>query len=137
MGSGRILAIDYGTKNVGLACCDELRTIVEPLPSMRMVSRDDLVSRLRPMIKEREIGEIVIGIPFNMDGSPGATVPQVERLARTLHEEFRLPLRRVDERLSTVEAREMWEALSPGRRRRYRTIDSLSAALILERFLRE
>jgi putative Holliday junction resolvase len=137
VGDGRILAIDYGTKHIGLACSDELRLTVQPLPSLRLISRRDLVARLRPVIKDNDIRELVIGSPLNMDGSPGCLVPQVESLAGTLSREFGLPLQLVDERLSTIEAEELWRGLSTGRKRKYRTIDSLSAALILERYLKE
>jgi putative Holliday junction resolvase len=137
MRRGRILAIDYGTKNIGLACSDELGITVQPLPSLRFASRRDLVSRLRQTIREKEIREFVIGIPFNMNGSSGDSVRRVERFIEILQREFELPLRPVDERLSTLEAMEFWKEMSPRQQRKYRSVDSLSAALILERYLKE
>jgi putative Holliday junction resolvase len=80
---------------------------------------------------------LVIGIPLNMNGSSGESVRQVERIATLLQKELELPLKRVDERLSTIEAMDIWKEMSPKHRRKYRTIDSLSAALILERYMRE
>ncbi len=134
---GRLLSLDYGTRNIGVACCDDLGLTVRPLPSLRFLSRRDLVSRLRSTIRENEIRGLVIGIPYNMNGSTGDSVRQVERFAALLQEEFDLPLNRVDERLSTIEAGDIWREMSPRQKRRYRTIDSLSAALILERYLKE
>ncbi len=133
----RLLSLDYGKINIGLACCDDLGVTVRPLPSMRFLSRRDFVSRLRSMIQENDIHGLVLGIPLNMNGSAGESVRQAERFAALLQKEFDLPLKRVDERLSTVEAADLWREMSPRQKRRYRTIDSLSAALILERYLRE
>lgn len=137
MRRGHILAIDYGTKNIGLACSDELGMTVQPLPSVRFVSRRDLISRLRLTIQENRIQELVIGIPLNMNGSSGDSVRRVERFMEILQKEFKLPLGRVDERLSTLEAMDFWKEMNRRQQRKYRTIDSLSAALILERYLKE
>lgn len=137
MSRGRILSIDYGTKNVGLACSDELGITVRPLPSVRLISRRDLIRRLRLALEENEIRELVIGIPLNMNGSAGDSAEKVERFIKTLQKEFPMPLKRVDERLSTREALVLWKEMSSRQRRRYRTVDSLSAALILEWRLKE
>ena len=137
MARGRILAIDFGTKNVGLACCDELGIAVRPLASVRLISRRDLISRLRSTIQRNEIRELVVGMPLNMNGSSGNSVSMVERFVEVLRREFELPLKYIDERLSTLEAIDFWNNMSPRQQRRYRTVDSLAAALILERYLRE
>lgn len=137
MPRGRILSIDYGTKNIGLACSDELGMTVRPLASVRLVSRRDLVSRLRSTIQQNGIEELVIGIPLNMNGSSGDSARQVEQFVTVMQREFQLPVKRVDERLSTLEAMDIWKQLSPRQQRKYRTIDSFAAALILERYLEE
>lgn len=137
MDRGRILAIDFGTKNIGLACCDELGMTVRPLASVRPSSRRDLISRLRSTIRKNEIRELVVGMPLNMNGSSGNSVRMVERFVEVLRREFELPLKCVDERLSTLEAMDFWNDMSPRQQRKYRTVDSLAAALILERYLRE
>ena len=134
---GRILALDYGTKNVGLASSDELGITVRPLPSLPNVNRRDLMRRLKTAVRDNAIDSLVVGIPMNMDGSAGAAVQGVQRFIEALRREFGLPLWTVDERLSTVEALEIWRGMSTRRQRRYRTVDSLAAALILERLLRE
>jgi putative Holliday junction resolvase len=72
-----------------------------------------------------------------MDGSRGDAVIQMEGLMEKLKAKLDLPLHGVDERLSTVEAAEFWRDLSPRQRKKYRTVDSLAAALILERYLKE
>jgi putative Holliday junction resolvase len=133
---GRILALDYGTKNVGLACCDELGVTVRPLASIPNTGRRNLIARLRTVVEENSIQSLVVGIPRNMDGSSGEAVNRVERFMDALRLELELPLNGVDERLSTVEAREVWNEMRPRQQRKYRTVDSLAAVFILERFLR-
>jgi putative Holliday junction resolvase len=133
----KILALDYGTKNVGLACSDELAVTVRPLPSLPNQSRQRLLIRLRSAIQENAINELVVGIPWNLNGTPGEAVRQVEKFINDLRAELGLPVHSVDERLSTVEALETWNTMSARQQRRYRTVDSLAAAFILERFLEE
>jgi putative holliday junction resolvase len=135
--SGRILAIDYGKKNVGLAYCDELGLTVQPMPSLPNRGLKDLLANLRTTIRSMDIRELVLGIPFNMDGSRGDAVIQMEHLQETLKAKLGLPLHGVDERLSTVEAAEFWQAMSQKQQKRYRTVDSLAAAMILDRYLKE
>ena len=129
--------MDYGTKNVGLACCDDLGVTVRPLPSVPNRGRRDLVGRLRAAAVEHQAERILIGIPFNMDGSSGEAVRRVDRFKDMLRTELGLPLEGFDERLSTTEAMEMWREMNPRQQRRYRTVDSLAAALILKRYLEE
>ncbi len=137
MRSGRILALDFGTKNVGLASSDELGVTVRPLPSLPNLGRRDLLRRLKACVAELGIDALVVGIPLNMDGTPGMAVERVRRFAQMLRQELRLPLSEVDERLSTVEAQDIWRGMSTRQQKKYRTLDSLAAALILERYLRE
>jgi putative Holliday junction resolvase len=137
MERGRILALDYGAKNVGLACCDELGVTVRPLPSIPNHGRRDLVGRLRSAVREHNFARIVVGLPLNMDGSSGAAVGRVERFMEILRADLGLPLDGFDERLSTTEAADIWREMSPRQHQRYRTVDSLAAALILERYLEE
>jgi putative holliday junction resolvase len=133
---GKVLALDYGTKHVGLACCDELGVTVRPLASIPNTGRRNLIARLRTVIEENRIQSLVVGIPRNMDGSFGDSANRVERFVAALRRELGLPLSGVDERLSTVEAQEAWNEMRPRQQRKYRTVDSLAAAFILERFLR-
>jgi putative Holliday junction resolvase len=135
--SGRILAVDYGKKNIGLAYCDELGITIQPLPSRPNRGLRDLVVSLRATIQSMDIRELVLGLPLNMDGSRGDAFIQMEALMEKLKAKLGIPLHGVDERLSTVEAAEFWRDLSSRQQKKYRTVDSLAAALILERYLKE
>jgi putative Holliday junction resolvase len=129
--------MDYGSKNIGLACTDELGVTVRPLESIPNRSRRNLISRLKSAVEAHQIRRLVIGMPWNMDGTPGEATERIERLMDRLRAELDIPLNPVDERLSTIEAREIWGRMTARQKRRYRTVDSLAAALILERYLRE
>jgi putative holliday junction resolvase len=133
----RILAVDYGKKNIGLAYSDELGLTVQPLPSIPNFGLKDFLKKLRRTVMELSIQELVLGIPINMDGTRGEPASAMESLLNTLKTELSLPVAGVDERLSTVEAYEFWRNISPKNQKKYRTIDSLAAALILERYLGE
>ncbi len=137
MQSARILALDYGTRNVGLAASDDLGMIVRPLPSIPNKNRRDLVRRIRELVKNHQVASLVIGLPLNMDGTTGEAVDRIRRFARLLTHELAMPVQEVDERLSTVEAMELWKSMKARQQQKYRTVDSLAAALILERFLKE
>jgi putative holliday junction resolvase len=134
---GRILAVDYGKKNIGLAYCDELGLTVQPLPSIPNGGPKDFLKKLRTTIRMMDIQELVLGMPVNMDGSHGDAVLHMEQIMATLKAELKIPLSGVDERLSTVEAMEFWQSMNRKKQKRYRTLDSLAAALILERYLKE
>ena len=138
MGSGkRILAIDYGTKNIGLACSDELGMTVQPLPSIPNSGKRNLIPKLRTMIQAMGIQELVLGMPLNMDGTHGDAYIQMEQRMEALTNALKIRAHGMDERLSTVEALEIWAGIGPRRKKKYRTVDSLAAALILERYLKE
>ena len=134
---GRLLAVDYGEKNIGLAASDALRLTVQPLPSIPNPGRKVFIQQMQSMVHAMEIQEVILGIPLNMDGSSNDSVRRIKRLIRILKAALDLPLTGVDERLSTVEANDYWKQMNMRQKKKYRTIDSLAAALILERFLKE
>jgi len=122
---------------VGLALSDELGVTIRPLPSIPNHGRRALIDRLKDIVGEHSIERIVVGLPVNMDGTSGEAVPRAVSVMDDIRAHIDLPLAAVDERLTTVEALETWKSLSPRRRKRYRTVDSLAAALILRRYLDE
>jgi len=134
---GRLLAVDYGEKNIGLACCDALRLTVQPLPSIPNPGRKFFIRKIKSIVHEMEIQELILGMPLNMDGSRNDSVVKMEKLMKSMEAALEIPLKGVDERLSTVEAMDYWKQMNSRQQKKYRTIDSLAAALILERFLKE
>jgi putative holliday junction resolvase len=129
--------VDYGEKNIGLACSDELGITIRPLPSLPNLGRKDFLKRLKEIIHMMDIQQLVLGMPVNMDGTRGDSVIRMEKTLKAMKAALSLPLAGVDERLSTIEALAYWREMSPKQQKKYRTIDSLAAALILERYLKE
>jgi putative Holliday junction resolvase len=148
----RCLGIDYGTKRVGLAQGDEIG-VATPLPAL--VDADETVRwrKLGELIKQRRITDLVLGYPYNMDGSVGFKAKEVDAFAARLKAEYGLPVHLVDETLTsdaaessiakkdrrtilTSDAAE--SSIAKKDRRTIRaggTIDSRAACLILQDFL--
>jgi putative Holliday junction resolvase len=135
--AGRILAVDYGRRRVGIALCDEMGVAVRPIPALPNKGRRELVSQIRRLVEEHEVEGLVVGLPLNMDGTAGESANQAKGFMQTLRSQLNLPLTAVDERLTTVEAVGLWKEMSPRQQKKYRSVDSLAAALILQRFLEE
>ncbi len=133
----RLLALDYGTRRVGVALCDEMGVAVRPVPALVNKGSRDLVARIRRLVELHHIEGLVVGLPLNMDGTAGESATSARNFMRTLQTDLNLPLTAVDERLTTIEATEIWKTMSPRRQRKYGSADSLAAALILQRFLEE
>ena len=128
------LGIDYGTRRVGLAHGDEIG-VATPLPAL--IDADEPVrwQKLGVIIKERRITVLVLGYPYNMDGSVGFKAKEVDAFATRLKATFGLPVHLVDETLTSSEA----EASIPKKDRRgvrdSGLIDSRAACLILQDYL--
>jgi putative Holliday junction resolvase len=130
----RFLGIDYGTRRIGLAAGDELG-IATPLPAL---VEADLTARRRALasvIRQRRIGEIVLGYPLNMDGSAGFKAKEMEALAAELRVEFGLPVHLVDERLTSHLAEQGMNQKQLREIRAKGIIDSRAAAVILQDYL--
>ncbi len=132
---GRILGIDFGEKRLGLALSDETHTLASPLA---VYERKDLQSDLKflsDLVAQYHITEIVLGLPFNMDGSVGEKAQQVLEFKRLLEEHLKLPVATFDERLTTTEAERVLLQADLSRKKRKAKRDALAAILILQGYL--
>jgi putative Holliday junction resolvase len=130
----RCLGIDYGTKRVGLAHGDEVG-VATPLPAL--VDTDEAVRwrKLGEVIQQRRITDLVLGYPYNMDGSVGFKAKEVDGFAAKLKAAFGLPVHLVDETLTSAEAE---SSIAKKDRRGLRgsgLVDSRAACLILQDYL--
>jgi putative Holliday junction resolvase len=131
-----LLGIDYGTKRVGLAWADDLK-IALPIGAVAGAGQmDQCLQALDTAIESRAIDELVVGYPLQMDGSRGARAEEVDRFIARLEEQFSLPVHRVDERLTSLAAREAMggKAARKGADTSGR-VDATAASLILKDFL--
>ncbi|HVW19851.1 MAG TPA: Holliday junction resolvase RuvX [Opitutaceae bacterium] len=132
----RCLGIDYGTRRIGLAYGDELG-VATPLPALTEADPGRRREALLRVVRERKVTDLVLGYPYNMDGTVGFKAKEVDAFAASLAEATGLPTHRVDERLTSDEAE---STIAPSRRRGLRQsgiVDSRAAAIILQDFLNQ
>jgi putative Holliday junction resolvase len=132
----RCLGIDYGEKRIGLAWGDELG-VATPLPAAVEASFEQRINHIKKLIEERFATDIVVGYPYNMDGTIGFKAQEVDGFIEKLDTLFGLPVHRIDERLTSHRMESDME-LSARKERELRKsgiVDSGAAALILQDWL--
>jgi len=133
--SGAIAGLDLGTKTIGVAVSDGLRSVATPLETIRRKKFTVDASALTAILDHRDIKGIVLGLPRNMDGSEGPRAQSTRAFARNLSQTVPQPICLWDERLSTVAAERALLDADTSRRRRAEVIDHVAAAYILQGFL--
>jgi putative Holliday junction resolvase len=149
--AGRVLAVDYGRRRIGLALSDALGLVARPLATLRRTNRRADLRRLREIAREHDVRRIVVGHPLHLDGGAGEMAAEAARFAARLEKQLGLPVELVDERLSSWEAEQTLAAnRALARKRRGRaggqrptrevrreggTIDQVAAAVILRDYL--
>lgn len=128
------LAIDYGTKRIGLAWADEM-SVSLPAGAIPGVHKEGCWEALAKQISDRKITELVVGYPVHMDGSVGVRAREVDRFIEQLAARFGLPVHRVDERLSSIAARETIKPKALKGKKRAGRVDATAASLFLRDFL--
>jgi putative Holliday junction resolvase len=131
----RILALDHGTRRVGVAVSDEMHLIAQPLEYIAPEPFADFLARLKEILREKEIGLIVIGLPRNMDGSYGPAALKVQEFAAALKDAVTIPLQLWDERLTTTQAQKYLIQGGVRRDQRKEKVDKTAAAILLQSYL--
>ncbi|HUO35766.1 MAG TPA: Holliday junction resolvase RuvX [Candidatus Acidoferrum sp.] len=131
----RILAIDYGTKRLGLAVSDELLFTAQPLLVLPRTNRRDLFRRLRDICKQYRVGLILIGHPLHMTGEESLMSETASRFAAQLRKNLGLEVELLDERLTTWEARETMRGSRTHSARKESHLDHVAAAILLREYL--
>ncbi|PZU96334.1 MAG: Holliday junction resolvase RuvX [Pseudanabaena sp.] len=129
------LGLDVGRKRIGVAGCDRLGITVHGITTIIRRSWDEDMAELRSLIIERNIDTLVIGLPYNMDGSLGYQAKQVQKFAHNATKTLGMNLEFVDERLTSYEAEEMMRSQGISTRYNKEIIDRKAAALILQQWL--
>lgn len=133
-GQKRLLGLDLGTKTIGVAASDELGW-AHPVTTVRRKSLAHDLEQLRQLCRQREVEGIVLGLPFNMDGTEGPRAKASRTFAATLERELGLPVALWDERLSTFEAELALREAEVSAKRRREVIDQAAAVVILRSYL--
>ncbi|HTX57903.1 MAG TPA: Holliday junction resolvase RuvX [Candidatus Acidoferrales bacterium] len=130
-----VLALDVGSKRIGLALADPTETYAMPLGTIeRTTLRADL-AQIEDYVESYGVSEIVVGDPVSLSGERGIAAQKMDAFVEALEGVFRGKVYRVDERLTTAQATKTLIAADVSRERRKEVVDKMAAALILETFL--
>jgi len=134
-----ILAFDFGLRRIDVASGDTISASAAPLTAVRHHDHGPDWPAIDRLLRDYSPQQLVVGSPYNVDGSPGKMSAPADGFAAQLATRYRLPVARVDERWSSAEAsaalRQQRQSGQRRRRVQREDIDSLAAAIILERWL--
>ena len=131
----KIMAIDYGDARIGVAISDLLCSIVGSTTVIPSRNTDKAVADIVKLAKDNMVGQIVVGLPRNMDGTEGIRAELCREFAAKLGEATGLPVKMWDERRTTVEAHNILSQHNYHGKKRKNTVDAVAASLILEGYL--
>jgi putative holliday junction resolvase len=148
---GKILALDYGRARIGLALADCDARIAQPHDTLERVNRNEDMRRLRELVREHGVTQIVVGLPLRLDGTHGDMAEETTRFANRLRKQIGVPVAMMDERLTSWEAERILEeelgrritheTTHDGKRKLIRiiqgkyTVDAIAATVILREYL--
>jgi putative Holliday junction resolvase len=128
---GRRVAFDYGDVRIGVAICDPDGILATPLPFLS-TSKPRLNREITSLFEEYEPVLIYVGLPAHLNGELGSAAEKVERFIDNLHSITHIPIKRIDERLSTVSAAQALRSAGKSAKESKLLIDSMAAVAILE-----
>ena len=134
----RLLALDFGSKTVGVAVSDELGITATGVEIVRRKSPDKLrqtLARIEALIEEFQVDQVILGYPVMLDGSEGERVRKTKEFAQMLKRRTGKEIIFQDERLTTVEAYEIMDFMGIKKEDRYNYVDMVAAKVILEDYL--
>jgi putative holliday junction resolvase len=132
---GRILALDFGTRRIGLAVSDALGITAQGLPTLLRKNKRTDLAHLRDVITQNQVREIVVGLPLRLSGAESSSTEKAREFSEMLKKEFALPVFLWDERFTSVEANRVLRESEMSIKKRGEAVDRLSAVLILQAFL--
>jgi putative Holliday junction resolvase len=132
---GRALGLDVGTKTIGIACSDAVGLLASPVRTLARRSVAVDVEALAALVAERGVDRLVVGLPYELDGSEGRSARLARQIGEALAARTGLPLVWIDERFSSVDATRQLVAAGVSRARRKAVIDQQAAVVILQSWL--
>lgn len=133
----RLMGIDFGDARVGIALSDPLCIMSQGYKTIKNDGTDSLYSEISDIIKEKEVTKIVVGLPKNMDNSEGFRTDATKEFVENLKTVTDVPIEFCDERLTTVSAHGFLSEMNVRGKKRKGAVDTLSAALILETYMKK
>ena len=131
----RILALDHGSKRIGVAASDEMKVIATPLEFIPAHPFAAFLVRLKELIRDKEVELILVGMPRNMDGSYGPAALKVQEFVVVLKKAVAVPIKTWDERLTSAQANRFLIAADVRRSKRKEKVDQTAAAILLQSYL--
>ena len=131
----RILALDTGTKRIGVALSDETQTIASGIETINAESTKNAVTAIRGLVEKHNVVKVVVGLPINMNGSKGPAASKVLKFCDKLKEELSLDVTTFDERLTTAQGEAIMLQQDISRFKRKKRIDKLAAQILLQAYL--
>jgi len=131
----RVLGLDVGAKTIGIAVSDPLGITAQGLPTLRRRNKRTDFGRLQELIRDYQVGELVVGYPLNMSGVEGKQGEKMRSFAEELRQRFALPVHLWDERLTSAEANRLLREMEVPAERRRRVVDRMAAVLILQSWM--
>jgi putative Holliday junction resolvase len=132
---GRILALDVGSRTIGLAVTDPLGITAQGLDTIRRKNKRTDFAALEQVIREYQVSELVVGLPLRMSGEEGKQAEKMQVFAEELRKRFQIPVHLWDERLTSAEANRLLRETELSIKKRGAVVDRLAAVLILQGFL--
>jgi putative Holliday junction resolvase len=131
----RILGLDYGSRRIGVAICDELGMTAQGVTTLVRKNRTADIAAIAELARRYGVERIVIGYPLRLDGSEGIQCEKINRFIRRLEMGLSLPVIRWDETLSTKEAEEILREAGVRKEKRKESVDRIAASIILQGYL--
>jgi putative holliday junction resolvase len=144
-----ILGIDYGRSRIGLAVSEAVTALARPLETLERINRNEDIRRLREIVRNHNVKQIVVGLPLRLDGTRGDMAEEAARFAERVRKQLGVPVAMVDERLTSWEAERLLDEQAGrtlhldhkrgrGKRKQARvraSVDAIAAAVILKEYL--
>lgn len=130
------LGIDHGEARIGLAITDPVGIMAHPLETIQ-VKNTDPIERIKVLVKERQVKQLVLGLPIRMDGTEGTAAEKVRAFGKELTEKIDLPIHYIDESLTTVTASEKLHQAGKNAKKQKAIIDQAAAVEILSYWLEQ
>lgn len=131
----KIMAVDYGDARTGLAVCDRTEFLASPIGTIEERNAQLLAMKVAHMAEQYEVGEIIVGLPLNMNGSKGPRAEKCEAFADMLSQLTEVPVNMWDERSTTVSAHNILNETNVRGKKRKAVVDTVAATVILEAYL--
>ena len=131
----RVLGLDVGDRRIGVALSDSLGLTAQPLAVLQRHGAAKDVEAVRALVTQHEVGVIIVGLPLTMQGISGPQADKVTAFSAALRRRVAVPVKFIDERLTTVQGERALLETGASRRKRKQIIDQVAAQLILQQFL--